>query len=91
MIRRLVALNERFNSALAAFNEGKPGDALDGFRAVLAERPDFLTARTSAATVLLAGGRAKEAVSLIRGAPEHQLDSPALQAKLGVALREAGD
>ena len=89
--KRLVALNERFNSALAAFNEGKPGDALDGFRAVLAERPDFLTARTSAATVLLAGGHAQEAVSLIRGAPEHQLDSPALQARLGIALREAGN
>jgi tetratricopeptide (TPR) repeat protein len=89
--KRLVTLNERFNTALAAFNAGRANEALDGFRAVLAERPDFLTARTSAATVLLASGRAKEAVALVRDAPANQLQAPVLQAKLGVALRETGE
>jgi len=89
--KRLVQLNERFNTALSAFNEGNAGEALAGFRAVLAERPDFLSARTSAATVLLASGHARDAVTLLRQAPASQASSPDLLAKLGVALREAGD
>ena len=71
---------------------GRPSDALDGFRAVLAERPDFLTARTSAATVLIADGRAKRGrVAPSRGAGTPGWSLPTLQAKLGIALREAGD
>ena len=89
--KRLVALNERFNAALSAFNAARAGEALAGFRTVLAERPDFLTARTSAATVLVATGRAGEAVALLREAPAGQAGSPDLLARLGVALREAGD
>ena len=89
--KRLVQLNERFNTALSAFNEGNAGEALTGFRAVLAERPDFLSARTSAATVLLASGHARDAVALLGQAPTSQASSPDLLAKLGVALREAGD
>lgn len=89
--KRLVALNERFNSALAAFNTGEADAALAGFRATLAERPDFLTARTSAATVLIATGRAREAVALLRDCPPEQAASPELSSRLGIALREAGD
>jgi Flp pilus assembly protein TadD len=89
--KRLVALNERFNTALSAFNDGRPEAALAGFRATLAERPDFLTARTSAATVLIATGRAREAVALLRDCPPAQAASPDLLARLGIALREAGD
>lgn len=89
--KRLVALNERFNSALAAFNAGDAEAALAGFRATLAERPDFLTARTSAATVLIATGRAHEAVALLGDCPPAQAASPDLLARLGIALREAGD
>ena len=89
--KRLVALNERFNTALSAFNNGHETEALAGFRSVLFERPDFLSARTSAATLLIARGRAGEAVALLRDAPPHQAGSPQLLAKLGVALREAGD
>ncbi len=89
--KRLVALNERFNTALSAFNNGHETEALAGFRSVLSERPDFLSARTSAATLLVARGRAGEAVALLRDAPPHQAGSPQLLAKLGVALREAGD
>jgi Flp pilus assembly protein TadD len=58
---------------------------------VLKERPDFLAARASAATVLVASGRARDAVALLRQAPASQADLPDLQAKLGIALREAGE
>jgi len=89
--KRLVALNERFNDALTAFSSGNAADALAGFRDVLTGRPDFLVARTSASTVLVATGRAREAVALLRDAPPAQQASPELLAKLGVALRESGD
>ena len=89
--KRLVALNERFNTALEAFTAGRAGDALTMLRAVLAERPDFATARTSAATVLLATGQPREAVALLRAAPAGGQGEADIQAKLGAALRDAGD
>jgi arylsulfatase A-like enzyme/Flp pilus assembly protein TadD len=89
--KTLAPLNERFNAALEAFNAGRANEALAGFIAILRERPDFLTARTSAATVLLSAGRGGEAVTLLREAPAGQSGSPQLAAKLGAALREGGD
>jgi len=88
--KRLVALNEAFNDALTAFDAGRRSTALDGFLAVLRERPDFDAARTSAATVLADAGRDREAVALLRdGLARHE--SPELLAKLGATLRDAGD
>jgi arylsulfatase A-like enzyme/Flp pilus assembly protein TadD len=89
--KTLAPLNERFNSALEAFNVGRAREALAGFTAVLGDRPDFLTARTSAATVLLATNHAAEAAALLRAAPRAQAHAPQLLAKLGAALRETGD
>jgi tetratricopeptide (TPR) repeat protein len=89
--KRLVGLNERFNAALEAFDAGRHAEALAAFRSLLDERRDFITARTSAATVLLSIGRAREAVDLLRAAPATQAAAPDLQAKLGAALRESGD
>jgi len=89
--KRLVALNERFDSALEAFSSGRGRDALDALRGVLSERPDFLSARTAAAAVLQTAGRASDAVALLRAAPAGQHDRGDLQAKLGAALRDAGD
>jgi len=89
--KRLVALNERFNTALTAFDEGRSQEALSAFLEILHERPDFVAARTSAATVLLASGRNSEAVDLLRAGLKQQSDSPELLARLGSALRESGD
>ena len=89
--KRLVALNERFNWALEAFNAGRPAEALSGFLALVRERPDFITARTSAATVLMTGNRAADAIALLRDRPASQAAAPEILAKLGAALRGAGD
>jgi tetratricopeptide (TPR) repeat protein len=89
--KRLVGLSEQFNTALAAFNAGRRDAALSEFLAVIEQRPDFVTARTSAATVLVTTGRAADAVTLLRAAPGPQATSPEILAKLGTALREAGD
>jgi Flp pilus assembly protein TadD len=89
--KRLVALNERFNSALTAFDDQRSEAALTDFLSILRDRPDFIVARTSAATALLAAGRSREALSLLRAAPPDQAESGELLAKLGAALRDAGD
>jgi arylsulfatase A-like enzyme/Flp pilus assembly protein TadD len=89
--KALVSLNERFDTALEAFSTGRATDALAGFTAVLRERSDFLTARTSAATVLLDAHRPADAVALLREAPAAQSHSPQLLAKLGAALEDVGD
>ena len=89
--KRLVALNERFNSALTAFDEGRSDEALAAFTAVLAERPDFTAARTSAATVLLARGAPNDAVRLLDEGIKHGDRSPDLLARLGRARQAAGD
>jgi len=88
--KQLVALNERFNTALETFNEGRAEEALGSFLALLRERPDFVTARTSAATVLIATGRAADAVALLRAAPAEQASAPEILARLGTAHQHAG-
>jgi Flp pilus assembly protein TadD len=89
--KRLVTLNEQFNSALTAFDNGQSAEALSMLTAVLHARPDFTSARTNAATVLLSQGRSREAVQLLRNAPPEEQASPQLLEKLGAALRDSGD
>ena len=88
--KRLVALNERFNSALTAFDERRADVALSEFVAILRERPDFLSARTSAATILLNNGKGNDAVRLLEEAPSSQHGSAEWSIRLGAALREVG-
>jgi len=89
--KRLVALNEHFNTALTLFDQGRSDEALAGFQAIVRKRPDFVTARASAATVLVAEGRPRDAVDLLRAGLAIDPQSPLLLAKLGSALRAAGD
>jgi len=89
--KRLVGLSEQFNSALTAFDEGRSDEALAAFTAVLAERPDFTAARTSAAAVLLARGAPQDAVRLLEKGLEAGDRSPDLLARLGRARQAAGD
>jgi arylsulfatase A-like enzyme/Flp pilus assembly protein TadD len=89
--KRLVGLNERFNTALTTFDEGQPQLAIAAFLAILRERPDFVAARASASTALVATGRSREAADLLREGLRQQPDSPELLAKLGAALGAAGD
>jgi arylsulfatase A-like enzyme/tetratricopeptide (TPR) repeat protein len=89
--KRLVGLNERFNTALTSFDQGQPQAAIAAFLAILRERPDFVAARTSASTALVATGRSREAVDLLREGLRQQPGSAELLVKLGAALNAAGD
>jgi arylsulfatase A-like enzyme/Flp pilus assembly protein TadD len=89
--KTLVALNERFNTALTRFDEGRRQDALAAFLSILAERPDFFSARATAASALVSLGEAARAVRLLQDAPIEQRQSAEGLEKLGTALRAAGD
>jgi arylsulfatase A-like enzyme/Flp pilus assembly protein TadD len=89
--KRLVAPNESFNTALEEFSNHRPEPALDRLQNLLKDRPDFLAARLSAATILVSLGRALQAVRLLRDAPAVQARSPAWMTKTGQALAAAGD
>ena len=89
--KRLAALNERFNTALTAFDQGRSREALDALLDVLHERPDFAAARTSAATVLTSEGDPRAAVRLLDEGVARGDASPDLLAHLGRARQAAGD
>lgn len=89
--KRLVELNELFNTAITDYGDGRSDDALQKLRSVLSKRPDFLAARTSAAAILTGTGRAKEAIALLRLAPEPGQSSATVQTKLGLAHDAAGN
>ena len=87
----LVSLSETFNDALDDYGRGRKDEAVEKFSRVLRERPDFLAARLSAATVMIGSGRAVEAIPLLRSAPESDRSSVAWQTRLGQALAAVGD
>ena len=88
--KRLVALNEAFYTAINEQHEGQPESALRKLLAVVAERPDFLAARTSAATVLSGGDRRAEAIALLQAAPGGA-ESASTQAQLGLVFEADGN
>ncbi|MFN7976655.1 MAG: sulfatase-like hydrolase/transferase [Vicinamibacterales bacterium] len=89
--KRLVALHERFTAALDAFGRGRADAAIEALTGVLAARPDFAVARTTAATVLASTGRMREAIDLLRAAPVGTPQDADVQAKLGAILSAGGD
>jgi arylsulfatase A-like enzyme/Flp pilus assembly protein TadD len=88
--KRLVTLSETFNAALDDYGHGHAAAAIEKLSAVLTERPDFLAARLSAATVLISGGRAADAVRVLREAPMADQAAPAWLTRMGQALAAAG-
>jgi arylsulfatase A-like enzyme/Flp pilus assembly protein TadD len=87
--KNLVALNESFYTAIREQNNGDSEAALKELRAVVAERPDFLAARRSAAAIQSALGRPAESIELLQSAPGAAA-SATVQAELGLALEGQG-
>jgi choline-sulfatase len=88
--KRLVALNEAFYTAINEQREGQPESALRKLLAVVAERPDFLAARASAATLLSGVDRRAEAIALLQAAPGGAA-SASTQAQLGLVFEADGN
>ncbi len=88
--KNLVELNEAFNAALRAQNEGRPDAALAGLRSILSARPDFIAAWTSAATILIGAGRPDQALDLLQGSPSDVKSVPVVRWRFGLALAATG-
>jgi arylsulfatase A-like enzyme/Flp pilus assembly protein TadD len=88
--KRLVAISETFNTALDDASGGRGDAALKKFTEVLARRPDFLAARLSAATLLIASNRSPIAIPLLQAAPPGDKTRSSWQAKMGQALAASG-
>lgn len=88
--KNLVALNEAFYTAMGEQAEGRSEAALAKLRAVVAERPDFLAARRSAAALLSSLDRPAEAIALLESAPRAAA-SAIVQAELGRVFAAEGN
>jgi choline-sulfatase len=88
--KNLVGLNEAFYAAINEQAAGHDQSALATFLDIVARRPDFFAARTSAAALLGGSGRSAEAIALLQSAPG-ALTSAAAQIELGLAFEAAGN
>ena len=87
--KNLVALNEAFYTAMREHRDGRPESALTKLQAVVAERPDFVAARMSAAAILSSVDRRAEAIALLESAPGAAA-SAATQTQLGLVFEADG-
>ena len=88
--KRLVDLDRRYNDALAQATAGALDEAAASLRTIIAARPDFTGAYTTAASILIQAGRPAEAVDLLGAARAQGLDSPQIADRLGAAQLAAG-
>jgi Flp pilus assembly protein TadD len=84
--KTLLPLHERFMDALDRAGRGDHVNALVQLRAVIDARPDFASAYTAAASLLIGGGNSSDAVNLLEKARARGVASPDLDARLGAAL-----
>src|SRR5581483_537219 len=88
--KNLVGLNEAFYTAINQQIEGHSDAALATLGDVVRQRPDFLAARITAATILASNGDSTRAIALVQSAPG-AANSAAAQTVLGLAFENAGD
>lgn len=88
--KRLVDLDRRYNDALSQAAAGALDEAAAALRTIIAARPDFVGAHTTAASILIQAGRPAEAVDLLGAARAQGLDSPQIADRLGAAALAAG-
>jgi tetratricopeptide (TPR) repeat protein len=86
--KRMIDLDNRFNRAIDLSEGGDLENADALYRRVLEEQPDFIVGYEFAAYNLYKMGKPAEAVALLERALNHGLDSPTLQARLGLYYQE---
>ena len=89
--KQLITLSELFNDALEDSSRGRTDLAIGKFSKILDTRPDFLAARSSAATVYIGARRAPDAVKLLRDAPAADQALPLWRTRMGQALAATGN
>jgi arylsulfatase A-like enzyme/Tfp pilus assembly protein PilF len=89
--KRLLDLDRRYERALTLTGERRYADAAALLQAVVADRPDFTVAYLNLASVFVAAGDPRRAVTLIEDAAVRGVTSPELQARLGAAYVALGE
>lgn len=88
--KQLIDLDRMLHDAGEWYSRGRVEDAIAGFRAVIARRPDMADAYRYLAFVLWQSGRAGEAIATLEAALARGLTQRDLRVKLGLYLAESG-
>ncbi len=89
--KRLIDLDRMLHDAGEAYSLGRSADAVRGFEAVIARRPDTADAYRYLAFVHWQNGRAREAITTLETALARGLTQRDIRVKLGLYLAEAGE
>ena len=88
--KRLVDIDQAVHRGIELFEGGRPADAAEVFRGILARRPDMSLAYQHLAFVEWEQGRLAEAIATLRAALGRVGPDPEIEAKLGIYLAETG-
>ena len=89
--KRLLDLDRRYERALTLTGDRNYREAAALLQSVIADRPDFTVAYLNLASVYLAGGDPRSAVSLLERAAERGITTSELRGRLGSAYLASGD
>ncbi|PYR10084.1 MAG: hypothetical protein DMF99_12885 [Acidobacteria bacterium] len=89
--KRLLDLDRRYERALALTGDRRYAEAAALLQQVIAERPDFTVAYLNLASVFIAGGDPRRAITLLEDAAKRGVTNSELQGRLGAAYLAAGD
>lgn len=88
--KNLIELEQRMTTAMTAFREGKPADAIAMYQTVISRRPDMEDAYRKLAFVYWRTGRAAEAISTLESALRAGITQSEVKIKLGEYLAQSG-
>ena len=89
--KSLLDVDRRYERALTLTGERRFAEAASLLESVVADRRDFTVAYLNLASVFLAAGEPRRAISMLEDAAGRGVTSPELQARLGAAYLAAGD
>ncbi|MYN65163.1 MAG: sulfatase-like hydrolase/transferase [Acidobacteria bacterium] len=88
--KRLAHLDAAIHRGVDLYRRGRPREAIEVYREVIAERPDLELAHRHLAYLHWSLGEAEEAVATLRRVRDAGIASPAAAGQLGMYLAESG-
>ena len=88
--KRLAHLDDAIHRGVDLYQRGRPREAIEVYREIIAERPDLELAHRRLAHLHWSLGEAEEAVGTLRRARDAGIASPSAAGQLGMYLAESG-
>ena len=88
--KRLIELEQTMTRAADAFRQGRPGEAIEMYKSVIAKRADTEDAYRKLALVYWRSGRAADAIATLETALRNGVTQSEVRIKLGQYLAESG-